>query len=217
MLRSSNLRLVAITDTAVWPNYHTRGLRSDPQPGNGARARLVDSSPELFYKQPVPTTKLIKEPPLIKRISITALTIATLCLLVSGATGPVTATNKEAFQEAPHTIVLRAARMLEVQTGRIVSPAVLVIEKGRIKSVNPSSVPPGQLIDLGDTTLLPGFIDMHTHLSFDIEGAWIHRSVTDTAGDSALRGARNARNTLLAGFTTVRNLGSGDFLSLIHI
>lgn len=151
----------------------------------------------------------------MKRISvITLLTTATLYLSLSGATGAVTATNKKAFQEAPQTVVLRAARMLDVQTGRIVSPAVLVIEKGRIKSVNPSSVPPGQLIELGDTTLLPGFIDMHTHLSFDIEGAWIHRGVTDTAGDSALRGARNARNTLLAGFTTVRNLGSGDFVDV---
>jgi imidazolonepropionase-like amidohydrolase len=55
---------------------------------------------------------------------------------------------------------------------------------------------------------------MHTHLSSDIEGAWIHRPVTDTAGDYALRGARNARNTLLAGFTTVRDLGSRDFVDV---
>lgn len=115
-------------------------------------------------------------------------------------------------------IVLRAARMLDVRTGRIVSPAVIVIEKDRIKSVNPATVPAGTVIDLGDVTLLPGFIDMHTHLSGDLEGNWLHRSVTDSAADNALRGARNARKTLIAGFTTVRDLGSSNFVdvALIH-
>lgn len=146
----------------------------------------------------------------MKRVPVVALLIT---LLVSGF-GRITAASKQNVQEPPPVIVLRAARMLDVKTGRIISPAVVVIEKGRIKSINPAVVPRGEVIDLGNATLLPGFIDMHTHLSFDIEGAWMNRAVTDTAGDYALRGARNARNTLLAGFTTVRDLGSRDFVDV---
>ena len=151
----------------------------------------------------------------MKRIAVIALfATATLSLYAIAATAqPATASNKT-LQEVPAVIVLRAARMLDVQTGRIVSPAVVIIEKDRIKSVNPASVPSGQLIDLGNVTLLPGLMDMHTHLSFDIEGNWLHRSVTDTAGDNALRGARNARTTLLAGFTTVRDVGAAEFVDV---
>ena len=159
----------------------------------------------------------------MKRISIVSLRVAllataTLSLFAIAATGqPATASNK-ALQEPPSVIVVRAARMLDVRTGRIVSPAVVVIEKDRIKRVNPATVPAGTVIDLGEVTLLPGFIDMHTHLSFDLEGNWQNRAVTDSAADNALRGARNARKTLLAGFTTVRDLGSGDFVdvALMH-
>ena len=151
----------------------------------------------------------------MKRISISALlATATLSLYAIAASGQTSTANKKTSQEAPSVIVLRAERMLDVQTGRIVSPAVVVIEKDRIKSVNPATVPGGQLIDLGNVTLLPGFIDMHTHLSFDLEGNWLHRGITDTAGDNALRGARNARKTLLAGFTTIRDVGSGDFVDV---
>ena len=113
------------------------------------------------------------------------------------------------------TLVVRANRMLDVTSGRIISSAVIVVENGRIKSVNPQTTPAGaQTIDLGDMTLLPGLIDTHTHLTFDIEGEWLHRPVTSTPGDDALRGARNARNTLLAGFTTVRDVGAGDFVDV---
>lgn len=150
----------------------------------------------------------------MKRIALTALFLTAIlsCFAGTVTAQPATA-NKTTSQEVP-VIVLRAARMLDVKTGRMVSPAVIVVEKDRIKSVNPATVPSGQTIDLGNVTLLPGLIDMHTHLSFDIEGNWLHRAVTDTAGDYALRGARNARKTLLAGFTTVRDVGSADFVDV---
>jgi imidazolonepropionase-like amidohydrolase len=107
--------------------------------------------------------------------------------------------------------VVRADRMLDVESGRIVPNAVIVIEDGRIKSVNPSTVPSGEVIDLGNVTLLPGLIDSHVHLTGDLDGDWFNRAVRETAADGALRGARNARRTLLAGFTTVRNVGAGGF------
>ncbi len=108
--------------------------------------------------------------------------------------------------------VVRAARMLDVVSGQIVRPAVVVIEKGRIQSVNPASLPTGATtIELGDLTLLPGLMDMHTHITGDLEGNWVARSVTGSVADEAIRGTYHARQTLLAGFTTIRNLGAGGF------
>ena len=150
----------------------------------------------------------------MKRIPlITLFAAATLSLFAIVATGQTVAASKKE-QGTPAVIVLRAARMLDVRSGRMVSPAVVVIEKDRIKSINPATVPAATVIDLGDVTLLPGFIDMHTHLSGDLEGNWLNRSVTDSAADNALRGARNARKTLMAGFTTVRDLGSSNFVDV---
>jgi len=113
---------------------------------------------------------------------------------------------------AQQPTVLRAAAMLDVVKGQVVRPAVLVVEGGRIRSVGPGQLPAGaRTVDLGDMTLLPGLIDAHTHLTFDISGDWVTRSVRELPADAALRGARNARLTLLAGFTTVRDVGAPGF------
>ena len=112
---------------------------------------------------------------------------------------------------AAQATAVRAARLLDLETGQLVPDVVVTVEGGRIVSVA-RSVPPGaEVIDLGDVTLLPGLIDMHTHLGYDLEGAWVYRPVTETAADVALRSARNAKRTLLAGFTTVRDVGSSGF------
>jgi imidazolonepropionase-like amidohydrolase len=109
--------------------------------------------------------------------------------------------------------VLRAARWLDVDAGETRSPATLVVEGNRITEVNPSSVPrDADEIDLGDVTLLPGLMDME--LNFLIGGPGgpdglpnpMH-GVQDDPVFRTLRGAVNARTTLLAGFTAVRNLG----------
>jgi imidazolonepropionase-like amidohydrolase len=106
-------------------------------------------------------------------------------------------------------LVLKAARMVDVAAGRIVSPAVIVVEGETIAAVNPDGLPAGaRVIDLGDRTLLPGLMDTHTHLTYDLEGDWVHRPVKETAADAALRGARNSWLTLQAGFTTVRDVGA---------
>jgi imidazolonepropionase-like amidohydrolase len=106
------------------------------------------------------------------------------------------------------SLVVRADRMLDVTTGRIVPHATVVVERGRIASVNPGSLPQGaKVLDLGDVTLLPGFIDAHVHLLMDDAAAYRLQLVTDNASKAALRGANSARATLLGGFTTVRDLG----------
>lgn len=116
-------------------------------------------------------------------------------------------------------VVVRAAHMVEVESGRLVSPAVVVIDGNRITAVNPGRIPDGAtIIDLGERSLVPGLMDVHTHLTGDLEGDWVHRDVEETAADAALRGAQNAKRTLLAGFTTVRDVGAPGFadIALMH-
>ncbi|HEU4648067.1 MAG TPA: amidohydrolase family protein, partial [Gemmatimonadales bacterium] len=117
-----------------------------------------------------------------------------------------------AQQAAQPVVVVRAARLLDVRSGQVLRPGVVVIQGDRIKSVGAAGVPRGaRVIDLGDATLLPGLIDAHVHLTHDWSGDWMSRAVRETAADEALRGARNAGITLRAGFTTVRNVGAGGF------
>jgi imidazolonepropionase-like amidohydrolase len=106
-------------------------------------------------------------------------------------------------------IHLRSARMLDVDTGELVKPGDLLIEGDRITEVSPASVPDGaEVIDLGDMTLLPGLMDMEVNL---LMGGPDHTSplvpVQDDPAVKTLRAVANARRTLRAGFTTVRNLG----------
>jgi imidazolonepropionase-like amidohydrolase len=105
--------------------------------------------------------------------------------------------------------------MLDVVKGVMVSPAVLVVADGRIRSIGAGDLPRGaRTIDLGDMTLLPGLIDAHTHLTMDISGDWVDRSVRELPADAALRGALNAGKTLRTGFTTVRDVGAGGFADI---
>jgi len=105
--------------------------------------------------------------------------------------------------------------MLDVVSGRILENPVVVTEGQTITAVNPERLPDGaRILDLGDVTLLPGLIDLHTHLAYDIGGDWVTRPVTETPADVAFRAAKNARTTLMAGFTTVRDVGSSDFVDV---
>ena len=104
---------------------------------------------------------------------------------------------------------LRSARMLDVDKGELVEPGDLLIQDEHIVEVAPASVPPDAVvIDLGDLTLLPGLMDMEVNL---LLGGPDHRSplnpVQDDPAVRTLRAVANARRTLRAGFTTVRNLG----------
>ena len=118
---------------------------------------------------------------------------------------------------AQQTTVLRAARMIDGTGASTVSNAAVVVTGDRIVAVGPAAtvaVPAGaKVLELGDVTLLPGFIDTHTHI--------IGRTLGDPLADlaivkdypsyGAIAGVANARNTLLAGFTTIRVVGSPNF------
>ena len=86
-----------------------------------------------------------------------------------------------------------------------------MVQDGRIAGVGGAAPAGAETIDLGDVTILPGLIDAHTHLTYDIEGDWVTRPVRELPADAALRGARNARRTIEAGFTTVRDVGAPGF------
>ncbi|HVS01467.1 MAG TPA: amidohydrolase family protein [Thermoanaerobaculia bacterium] len=135
-----------------------------------------------------------------------AVPLVTAALLALAAAPAVTA--------AP--VAVRAARLLDVARGEVLRDRVVLVDDGRIAAVGGPELAAGagEVIDLGDRTLLPGLMDLHVHLAYDIEGDWVHRGVTETAADAALRGARNAGRTLAAGFTTVRDLGAGSFANV---
>jgi len=112
-------------------------------------------------------------------------------------------------------IVIRADRMLDVVSGEIIEDAYISVEGQTIARVGGLSLAKGaKVVDLGDMTLLPGLIDMHVHLGYDIDPGFVYRALQETVADDAFRAARNARNTLMAGFTTVREAGSRDFLDV---
>ncbi|MEO1231637.1 MAG: amidohydrolase family protein [Myxococcota bacterium] len=101
-----------------------------------------------------------------------------------------------------------AKAYVDVEAGKLVSPARILVVDGVIEAVNAEAAPSGaQVIDLGERILLPGLMDMHTHLDFDFYPGSFDIAVKESASDGALRAAKNAATTLQAGFTTVRNVG----------
>ena len=112
-------------------------------------------------------------------------------------------------QTSPSPIMVKAGRLIDGRGGAPISPAMVRIEGDRIVAVGTAlPVPPGaRVIDLGRATLLPGLIDLHTHMTDKFGIHWEEALVTTTPAEAALWGARNARVTLEAGFTTCREMG----------
>src|SRR5579871_1011168 len=105
--------------------------------------------------------------------------------------------------------VVRAAHLLDVKTGRTVDNASIVIEGDKIASLT-GAVPAGAtVINLGNVTFLPGLIDAHTHITSDPSFGYQELAVSKPM--EALIGAKNAKITLEAGFTTVRNVGASGY------
>jgi imidazolonepropionase-like amidohydrolase len=110
---------------------------------------------------------------------------------------------------AEHATVLHAARLLEIDSGKIMAPAEVLVEGDRISAVGVSVAHPGgaTFIDLGDTTLMPGLIDVHVHL-FLHPGAEDLQTVLESVPARTLLAANAAQADLMAGFTAERDMGT---------
>jgi imidazolonepropionase-like amidohydrolase len=113
--------------------------------------------------------------------------------------------------EPPTLVAVKAGRLIDPKSGSVSSGSVILIENGRVKAVGPSvAVPQGaQIIDLSALTVLPGLMDCHTHLVGDYaENADPLSDIKTTAAQRAFESIPNAKATLDAGFTTVRDVGT---------
>jgi imidazolonepropionase-like amidohydrolase len=141
----------------------------------------------------------------MKRVA-TQLLISVFVLLLSVAA-------QTSSQPSSRTIV-KPGHLLDVKSGKTLTGQAIVIEGDKIVSVGPAGevVASGndQVIDLPNATILPGLIDAHTHLTGDPKDVG-YESLAISVPREALTGAKNARVTLLAGFTTVRNVGASGY------
>jgi imidazolonepropionase-like amidohydrolase len=108
-----------------------------------------------------------------------------------------------------HVVVLRAARLLDIESGKIIAPAEVLVEGERISEVGAAvKHPPGaEVIDLGDRTLMPGLIDAHVHL-FLHPGAEDWQTIQESVPQRTISAVLAARDDLMAGFTAERDMGT---------
>jgi imidazolonepropionase-like amidohydrolase len=141
--------------------------------------------------------------------------VVRVAVVVAGLCG-VAAWGQE---PAKKTYVLKAARLFDGKSNALVKPGIVVVRDGKIVAAGSSANAPADalVIDLGDATLLPGFIDAHTHLTMMYREDYTRAALEGlqkTVAEMAIEATTNARVTLMAGFTTVRDVGSGHYLDV---
>jgi imidazolonepropionase-like amidohydrolase len=115
---------------------------------------------------------------------------------------------------APARTLVRAGHLLDVKTGKLLDGQTIVVVGDTIQSIGPSAEVQAQagdvVVDLGGMTVMPGLIDVHTHLTMNPDFD-PYRELISTDAKEAINGVVNAKTTLMAGFTSVRNVGANGF------
>ena len=139
-----------------------------------------------------------------------------VALAATAALGQAAAPSQE---PATPAIVLKAAHLFDGKSGQLQSPGLVVVRGKSIVAIGASAqVPAGaRVVDLGEATLLPGFIDAHTHIAGDYNESWaqgFYEGMLRFPVEQSLHAARNARAVLMAGVTSARELGAADFIDV---
>lgn len=131
-------------------------------------------------------------------------------VILAGAAAIILSFSIAMDAAASETRYVRAGRLIDVENGAVLIDQLIAIDGERISAVRSYAPPPdgAELIDWSGYTVLPGLIDMHTHLVGDIQSAGVADPLLTSAAEDVLIGARHARATLRAGFTTARDVGA---------
>jgi imidazolonepropionase-like amidohydrolase len=141
------------------------------------------------------------------------------CLMAGAFGALLTFSALAAELQPPRPIVLKAARLFDAISGKLIEPGIVVVAGSKIQTVGSDAVVPAgaEVIDVGDATLVPGFIDAHVHLGFVASDDW-YKDFFDWnmrfPAEQALYGANYAKATLEAGVTTVRDVGSWNYVAV---
>jgi imidazolonepropionase-like amidohydrolase len=138
-----------------------------------------------------------------------------LSLSLAAVAGLSSSTSAQPPVKQPSTrMLVRAGHLLDVKTGKVAEAQTIVVVGDTIQAIEPTASVAAQsgdtVIDLSAMTVLPGLIDVHTHLTVNPDFDPYHQLITTDARE-AINGVANARTTLLAGITTVRNVGAGGY------
>jgi len=149
-------------------------------------------------------------------VSIRALSISLACCTLSLAS-LASAANTPPPASVP--VVLKAAHIFDAVSGKLADHGVVVVQEGLITGIGPDAKIPAnaRVIDLGDATLMPGMIDSHVHMDGEFHEDYYKGFFEDLMrfpAEQALYAAKYAKETLEAGFTSVRDVGSTDFIAV---
>jgi len=138
------------------------------------------------------------------------------CVAFFAFTSAATTPAQQDARSSKRTLI-RAGQILDVKTGKLSASQTIVVSGDHIESIGPSASITQQsgdeVVDLGNMTVLPGLIDVHTHVTMNPDFDPF-REVTSTSAKEAINGVVNARKTLMAGFTSIRNVGAGGFVDV---